>query len=179
MRGYFGIGVEGLSKPVNAANLFRAAHAFGARFVFTIAATYPARTAMLDTSRTIENIPYYAWDDPDEAQFPKGSALVGVEFLDEAVALPSFQHPRAAVYVLGAERGSLSPKLLARTAHIVRIPTSLCINLAVAGAVVMYDRMLAHGRFAERPLMPGARAQAMPATHMFGPPRSRLKPPER
>ena len=31
----------------------------------------------------------------------------------------------------------------------VRIPTRFCINLAVAGAVVMYDRMLCHGRFAD------------------------------
>jgi len=37
-RGYFGIGVEGISKPMNAGNLFRTAHAFGASFVFTIGA---------------------------------------------------------------------------------------------------------------------------------------------
>ncbi|MDE0409622.1 MAG: RNA methyltransferase, partial [Alphaproteobacteria bacterium] len=30
MKGYFGIGVEGLSKPLNAGNLFRSAQAFGA-----------------------------------------------------------------------------------------------------------------------------------------------------
>ena len=41
MRGYFGIGVEGLSKPMNAGNLFRSAHAFGASFVFTVAASSP------------------------------------------------------------------------------------------------------------------------------------------
>src|SRR3546814_2552323 len=28
MRGYFGIGVEGISKPMNVGNLFRSAHAF-------------------------------------------------------------------------------------------------------------------------------------------------------
>ena len=37
MRGYFGIGVENLSKQMNAGSLFRTAHAFGASFVFTIA----------------------------------------------------------------------------------------------------------------------------------------------
>ena len=30
MRGYFGIGVEGISKPMNLGSLFRTAHAFGA-----------------------------------------------------------------------------------------------------------------------------------------------------
>ncbi|MEX2009990.1 MAG: TrmH family RNA methyltransferase, partial [Dongiaceae bacterium] len=29
MRGYFGIGVEGISKPMNLGNLMRSAHAFG------------------------------------------------------------------------------------------------------------------------------------------------------
>ena len=37
-RGYFAIGVEGISKAVNLGNLLRSAHAFGASFVFTIGA---------------------------------------------------------------------------------------------------------------------------------------------
>ena len=40
MRGYFAIGVEGISKAMNVGSLFRTAHAFGAGFVFTVAATY-------------------------------------------------------------------------------------------------------------------------------------------
>ena len=40
MRGYFGIGIEKSSKPMNAGNLFRTAHAFGADFIFTINANY-------------------------------------------------------------------------------------------------------------------------------------------
>ncbi|MEE8144119.1 MAG: TrmH family RNA methyltransferase, partial [Kiloniellales bacterium] len=34
MRGYFAIGVEGISKPMNLGNLLRSAHAFGASFFF-------------------------------------------------------------------------------------------------------------------------------------------------
>ena len=37
MRGYFGIGVEGVSKPMNAGNLFRTAHGFGAGFGWAMA----------------------------------------------------------------------------------------------------------------------------------------------
>ena len=40
MRGYFAIGVEGISKAMNVGSLLRTAHAFGASFVFTIAANY-------------------------------------------------------------------------------------------------------------------------------------------
>ena len=36
--------------------------------------------------------------------------------------------------------GSLSPALLARCDTIVKIPTLFCVNVAMAGAVVMYDR---------------------------------------
>jgi hypothetical protein len=38
---------------------------------------------------------------------------------------------------------------------VVRIPTSFCINLAMAGAVVMYDRVRTLGRFPPRPLVEG------------------------
>ena len=155
MRGYFGIGVEGLSKPVNASNLFRSAHALGASFIFTIEATYAARDAALDTSRAIDNMPYYRWDTLDALVLPKGCMLVGIELTDDAVDLPSFRHPPAAAYVLGRERGSLSPPLQARCAHMVKIPARFCVNLAVAGAIVMYDRMLTLGRHAPRPLRPG------------------------
>ena len=34
MKGYFGIGVEGISKATNVGTLLRTAHAFGAAFVF-------------------------------------------------------------------------------------------------------------------------------------------------
>lgn len=37
MRGYFGVGVDGISKPMNVGNLFCSAHAFAAAFVSSIA----------------------------------------------------------------------------------------------------------------------------------------------
>ncbi len=51
MRGYFGIGIEGSSKPMNAGNLFRSANAFGASFVFTVGgAPRRAEVKLADTS---------------------------------------------------------------------------------------------------------------------------------
>ncbi|HET6927540.1 MAG TPA: TrmH family RNA methyltransferase, partial [Hyphomicrobiaceae bacterium] len=86
---------------------------------------------------------------------PQGCRLVGVELLDEAIDLPSFRHPLRAAYVLGPEQGRLSPALVARCNHVVRIPSSFCINVAMAGAVVMYDRVRCLGRFPPRPLTEG------------------------
>lgn len=163
MRGYFGIGVEGLSKPMNAGTLFRSAHAFGASFVFTIGGVWQEREANLsDTSDSAGQVPHYHFSGLGELQLPHRCALVGIELLDEAVELPSFRHPRCAAYVLGPERGSLSPELTALCDHIIRIPTSFCINLAIAGSIVLYDRLLSLGRFAARPLTPGGKMQPLP-----------------
>ena len=101
MRGYFGIGVEGLSKPLNAGNLYRSAHAFGASFVFTIGAAYKAEIRKSDTSASEVQVPFYEFEELDAVRLPKGCSLVGVEITEEAVALPSFCHPRCAAYILG------------------------------------------------------------------------------
>jgi tRNA G18 (ribose-2'-O)-methylase SpoU len=163
MRGYFGIGVEGINKPFNVGNLFRSAHAFDASFVFTIAATYRrAEGSLADTSDSLLNLPFYSFPSVGELLLPKGCSLVGVELMDDAVVLPSFTHPRCAAYVLGPERSSLSPALVARCDHIIRIPTRFCLNVGIAGALVMYDRLLAMGRFRPRPLMAGGMPGGMP-----------------
>ena len=174
MRGYFGIGVERLSKPMNAGNLFRSAHAFGAGFLFTVAADYNQRDGHSDTSHAPDQMPFYAFDSVAEMQLPEDCKLVGVELLDEAVELPSFAHPIRAAYVFGPERGSLSPAMVERCDFVVKIPTSFCINVGVAGAIVMYDRTLNLGRFAERPVSTMTRPTPRPA-HVHGKPVARVR----
>jgi tRNA G18 (ribose-2'-O)-methylase SpoU len=154
-RGYFAIGAERISKALNLGNLMRSAHGFGAAFTFTIGASYQALEARADTSKGRQHLPHYSWASTTELMLPEGCRLVGVELLDEAVDLPSFRHPLRAAYVLGPEQGTLSPELLARCDHVVRIPTSFCVNLAMAGAIVMYDRVRCLGRFPPRPVGEG------------------------
>ncbi|MFP6747716.1 MAG: RNA methyltransferase [Alphaproteobacteria bacterium] len=150
MRGYFGIGVERLSKPMNAGNLFRSAQAFGAGFLFTVAGGYSQRKAYSDTSRSTRQLPFYEFADVDGMLLPDRCRLVGIELIDGAVELPTFKHPLRAAYVLGPERGSLTPEMLARCDHVIKIPTAFCINVATAGAIVMYDRIVSLGRFGQR-----------------------------
>ena len=174
MRGYFGVGVEGLSKVMNAGNLFRSAHAFGASFVFTIASNPKIRTSPGDTSHTQDNLPWYSYGGVDELALPGGCQIVGCELLDDAVELPSFRHPLKAAYVFGPERGSLSPAMIERCDHLIKIPTSFCINVATPGAIVVYDRTISLGRFAERPV--SALAKPLPPEpHIHGGPRFRRK----
>lgn len=177
MRGFFGIGVEGISKAGNLGNLFRSAHAFGASFVFTVAPD-PRAEFHTDTSASHKNLPFYTFPSVEEMRLPQACDLVGIELVDDAVDLPSFHHPHSAAYVLGPERGSLSPAMLAKCDHVVRIPTSFCVNVAIAGAIVMYDRLRAKGRFAERPQSSIGVAQPLPE-HVHGAPISRKRPPRR
>ena len=139
-RGYFGIGAEGVSKSANVGALLRTAHAFGASFCFTLGAGFDSRAARsADTSDTALHVPLY--------RDREGEVL-----------------PLNAAYVLGPERASLSAATLAQCRHVVRIPTRFSLNLAVAGALVLYDRLLQHGRFAERPAAPGGGGAAPHAT---------------
>lgn len=172
MKGYFAIGVEGVSKARNLGAVMRTGHAFGASFVFTVGAANSAREMFqTDTAKTALNVPYYDWDSIEEMRFPRACALIGVELTDEAVELPSFRHPRAAAYVLGKERGDLSAEMLARCAHVVKIPTRFCLNLSVAAAITLYDRTLCLGGFQERPVRPGGPLERK--AHVWGPPRKR------
>jgi tRNA G18 (ribose-2'-O)-methylase SpoU len=167
-RGYFGIGAEGVSKSANVGALLRTAHAFGASFCFTLGAGFDARAGRsADTSDTAGHVPFWRFTSAETLLLPHGCVLVGVELLDEATDLPSFRHPLNAAYVLGPERAGLSPALVARCRHVVRIPTRFALNLAVAGAIVLYDRLLQHGRFAERPVHSGGGevASAQPLGH--------------
>ena len=154
-RGYFAIGAERMSKALNLGNLMRSAHGFGASFTFTVGATYKALEARADTSKGQWHLPHYNWTDLDEMALPQGCVLVGIELVDEAIDLPSFRHPLRAAYVLGPEMGSLSPALLGRCQHVVKIPTRFCINVAMAGAIVMYDRVRSMANFADRPVRSG------------------------
>jgi tRNA G18 (ribose-2'-O)-methylase SpoU len=150
MRGYFAIGAERISKPMNLGNLLRSAHAFGAKFFFTIGAHPKAFEAKSDTSKAPLHLPVYHWGQASDLILPLRCKLVGIELIEGATELPAFRHPLYAAYVLGPELGMLSDGLLARCDHVIKIPAAFCINVAMAGAIVMYDRVRSLGSFPDR-----------------------------
>jgi tRNA G18 (ribose-2'-O)-methylase SpoU len=174
MRGYFAIGVERISKQLNVGNLMRSAHGFGASFMFTIGARYTALEGFADTSRSVDHLPLYQWPDVASIALPSGCKLVGVELLDDAIDLPSFRHPLRAAYVLGPEKGSLSAPLLERCDYVVKIPTSFCVNVAMAGAIVMYDRVRTLGGYPPPPVREGGPVEVLDGGE--GARRSRARP---
>ena len=69
IRGYFGIGVESLSKPMNLGALQRTAHAFGAAFTFSVSAAPKIRVLHhADTAKSDLHVPWYLWDTIDDMQ---------------------------------------------------------------------------------------------------------------
>lgn len=156
MRGFFGVGVEGISKEQNVGTIVRSAHSFGAQFFFAInPAVNIEALKQSDTSDAFDHLPYYQYSKPSEMMLPDGCNLVGIELVDDSVELPSFRHPRRAAYIFGPEMGNLSPEVMAQCHHVVKIPMKFCVNVGVAAAIVMYDRMISMGRYAERPVTPG------------------------
>lgn len=167
-RGYFAIGIEGVSKPGNAAAVIRTAHAFGAQFVFAVGGAMEALTHATDTSKAVGNIPFYQAPNIDALVLPQRCVLIGIEITDSAQELPRFVHPRQAAYILGPERDSLSPACLARCTQVIKIPTRFAINLSVAGALVMYDRLISQSNW-------GMRGQEKPQKNTFGKPKIKEK----
>ena len=170
VRGYFAVGVDGISKPMNLGNLLRISHAFGASFFFTVDARAGLPQALSDTSKAQGHLPLYQFGSARDLRLPEGCQLVGVEITDDAVELPSFRHPARAAYVFGSERLSLSAGMLRRCEHVVKIPTRFSINVGMAGAIVLYDRMLTLGRYRERPVRPGGPEEPVPPRAKWGAP---------
>lgn len=169
MRGYFATGVDGVSKAMNLGSLLRTAHAFGASFFFTVNAQVRLSDAQSDTSRAQGQLPYYAFPSIADFRLPAGCALIGVELTDDATELPKFRHPTCAAYVFGGERTSLSTEMLARCTHVVKIPTRFSVNVGVAGAIVLYDRLISLGGYGARPVS-SRKVAEIPPRHVWGAP---------
>lgn len=178
MRGYFGIGVQGISKEQNVGTIARTAHSFGANFFFTIDPQVDVDLLKVsDTSDAFDHVPYYEYKSVEQMELPDKCTLVGVELMADSIDLPSFRHPTRAAYVLGPEMGSLSPELVEKCDHIIKIPMKFCVNVGVAGALVMYDRLLSMGRFADRPVKAGGPTEMLPEQPLVHRRKQRRKKP--
>ena len=140
-RGFFGVGIVGSKTAVNVGTLWRTADALGAAFIFTAGRRYPRQAS--DTTKAWRHVPMFEFQDA-EALFesiPFGCVPVAVELAADARGLPGYTHPERAVYILGAEDTGVPPRVLRRCRDVVRIPGSRCLNVAVAGSIVLYDRV--------------------------------------
>ena len=144
-RGYFGIGIYHPKTTESMGTLWRSAHNFGADYIFTIGARYQKQPS--DTTKAWKHVPLFNYSDIEDlkAHLPKDCELVFIEQTEGSRNLKDTSHPEAACYVLGAEDEGV-PEELMRGFQKIAIDTPLCLNVAVAGSIVLYDRQAKGGR---------------------------------
>jgi tRNA G18 (ribose-2'-O)-methylase SpoU len=73
---------------------------------------------------------------------PKAAVWVAVEM--GGTPLSDFVHPRNAIYILGSEDHGVPRSVLRACREVVSLDSELygSYNVAVAGSIVMYDRMV-------------------------------------
>lgn len=141
-RGFATIGVYQPKTEANVGTLWRTAFAFGVALVFTVGRRYQRQAS--DTVATPRHVPLLHFSSMADLRehLPHGTPLIGVELTDEATPVRAFHHPERAAYLLGAEDHGLSPAVLAMCHRIVVLPGRHCLNVAVAGSLILYDRWL-------------------------------------
>lgn len=141
-KGFFGIGIYNPQHDCNIGGLFRSAYAFNVDFVFTIGGRKYKKQAA-DTCNTINNLPYFYYKDFEDFNNnrPVGARLVSIEIgQPNSKDLIKFTHIPQCIYLLGSEASGIPNKILQKSQFCITIPTQICLNVATAGSIVLYDR---------------------------------------
>ena len=146
-RGYFAIGVFHPKNGVNIGTLWRSAYVFGASFIFTIGRRYKKQSS--DTLKTFRHVPlfHFLTFEDFKRYLPYDAQLICVDLDENAESLKEFKHPQRSIYLLGAEDNGISKEIL-KGRQTVRILSArnYSLNVAVAGSIVMYDRIIKEGK---------------------------------
>lgn len=145
-KGYFGIGVENLKTAMNLGTLWRSAYLMGASFIFTTGKRYHLQS--INTYKTFSHIPLYQYRDFDDMyiNMPYNCILIGVEIGVDAIPIKKFEHPKRCIYLLGAEDNGLTKIALEKVHQVIVLPGDRSMNIAVAGSIVMFDRVNKYGQ---------------------------------
>jgi len=145
--GFFGIALLRSTSELNHGTLWRSASTFGANFMATIGAAYNKSVeGVTNTSNAAKYAPMWRFENWGEfcTVAPMDAPWVAIEMGGQP--LDTFEHPPRAVYILGSESQGLPSAVVSACVHHVSIPAAEdaathSLNVAVAGAIVMYDRL--------------------------------------
>ena len=137
-RGYFGIAFYEPKFEENIGTAIRNAHCFGADFISVIGKRYKRQPS--DTMDTSKHIPIYEYIDLKDFidHKPIDCEIISVEVNGEDIQNLK-KHPARVIYLIGGEDRTL-PDLYGIKK--VRFPTDYCVNMAVASALILYDRKI-------------------------------------
>lgn len=139
----FAIAAWEISKEHNVGTLVRTAHAAAAEEVILLG----EREWNVKAARTAENYTRIVQlpAEPDALRDHLDTArwnLVAVELAENSTNIFDAVYPERPCFLLGAELGGVPPELLSEAELVVQIPQwglVPCLNLAVAGSLVVYD----------------------------------------
>ena len=139
------IGLIDPKSPENVESVMRLAGNFRVDSVYYSGKRYPKAAKLkpctVDMSRKVSlNIPLTQVDDLID-DTPDDLKIVCVEFAENAILLPEYQHPKNTLYIFGPEDSTISQQIIDRADDVVYIPTVSCMNLSATVSVVLYDRL--------------------------------------
>lgn len=140
-KGYFGIGCMNMKTSFNYGSLFRTAQVFGADFIFLIGCRFKAQAS--DTMKSWRHMPAFSYKDFQDfnEHRPHDCRLIGIELIKTATPIIDFKHPKQACYLLGAEDSGLTKEAIDHCQEIIYLPGERSLNVAVAGSIVLFDRI--------------------------------------
>ena len=140
------IGLSNPKSPENVSSVMRAAGNFRVDSVFYTGQRYPRAVRLnpdtpnmsrnVSLSVPISGVTCLIDDVPDNIK------IVCVEFAENAIPLPEYQHPDNAFYIFGPEDGTISQDVIDKADAVIYVPTIGCMNLAATVNVVLYDRLI-------------------------------------
>lgn len=135
------IGLTNPKSPTNVGAVLRAAGCFGADEILYTGNRYDiAKKFATDTQLASEHVSLSRVEDFIN-EVEEDMELVCVDFVEGAIPLPKFKHPKKALYLFGPEDGSLKQEIVSKAKHVVYMPTNGSLNLAASVNVVLYDRL--------------------------------------
>ncbi len=139
--GFFGIGILNNVSELNIGTLWRSAYILGASFIFTIDKKYKNQSSDITAAWTKIPLYHYKTFNDFKDHLPFSTKIVGVEMGEQSVSLGAFKHPDMAVYLMGNEQSGLHRNITEQCHALIKLPGDFSLNVAVAGSIVMYDRI--------------------------------------
>lgn len=141
IKGYHAIGIFRGKTHHNMGTLWRSAYILGASYIFTVDGKYKKQSS--DVLRTWSRIPLFTYKTFDDLlnNIPFDCRLIGVEIDDRAEMLHDFEHPKRAIYLLGAEDTGLPDFVKEKCHFLIKLPGNSSLNVGVTGSIVLHDRV--------------------------------------
>ena len=132
------IGLHNPKTPENIGGVLRAAFAYDANMIAIQGKRYTR--VGTDTPSAYKHIPVLN-NINLKSVIPYNCVPVAVDIIEGATPLYKYCHPDNAFYIFGAEDATLGKEITGWCRDVIYVPTKICMNLAAAVNVVLYDRM--------------------------------------